>query len=219
MKTTSILTLFIFIAATCFAQTKEFEGRVHYDQSITIHSKEVDSALLHDMFGGGSVYSYKNGKLRWDVESPLLDYQISDLINNVHVLKFLASDSLFKMNYSKPEKLVSYKLTKNAATICGYACDKLETILKPEGEAPQYKRTIWFSSQLYNDPKPFQNLGMYAMNQVMPLIKAVPLAILIENNFFTLRFTGTKVEAVNLSDDLFVIDKSLPMSNSMWGIY
>lgn len=216
MKTTSIITILVLACTCCFAQ-KEFEGKVHFVQDITITSPEVDSATLYALFGGTSIYSYKKGKLRWDVEGAAVEYQISNLNTNTHVLKFLPVDTLFKMDYSKQETLLDYKITRNADTICGYVCDKIETLLRPTTPgAKDYKRTVWFTSKLYTDPKPFKNLGMYAMHQVMPVIKAVPLGIVIEMEAFTLKFTAVKVEPVSINDNVFVSDKSLPLSDRLW---
>ncbi len=217
MKAISIISLVVFCAVNCFSQqNKEFEGRVYYAQTLTSNNPQLDTAALKDDLGRSSIYSYKTGKIRWDIESKSLEYQISDLVNNEHVLKFLWVDSLFKVDYSKEDTLVSYKITKNADTICGYVCDKIETFMRSCPPSHDFKRTVWFSSRLYADPKPFRNLGTYAMNKLVPLIKAVPLAILLESELFTMKFTAVKVEAVELPDYFFTIDKSLPISYRLW---
>jgi len=163
MRITLIVIVVIF--SSCSYSAKEFEGKIYYN-TIVVKKPGINTTAF-DSYPKSSVYSYKNGKYRWDYNDS--SYQMSDPDRNFTVLKYQNNDTLFKIICLPQDTLLSYKLTKNADTICGYICDRLEAQVTSAIFHGTLKRTYWFNSQLYAYPEHFRNDSSFATYQLVSI--------------------------------------------------
>ncbi|HYC30297.1 MAG TPA: hypothetical protein VEB42_15790 [Chitinophagaceae bacterium] len=209
MRIELILCSLALLSATCTPQRKEFEGRVHYVYAMTRKMGATDSTSSDA--SDSSIYSYKKGKYRWDYPNQGAIFQLSDPYKNLNVVKYENIDTLYKILSLPEDTLLSYRLTKNAGTICGYVCDKLEAEVKSSLFPGITKRTQWYNTGLYADPQHFKNDRSLATYQLVSIARAIPLAFELDNSVMHAKWTAIKVEPGSISDDVFKLNSSLPI--------
>jgi hypothetical protein len=213
MRKTAILLALIQFALLARSQDiAEFEGHVYYTNHFVIKGPGADSNQLKEFFGVTNTYTYKQGNYLWTfdnsaVELELYRHENAQLLYKYKNRKYYISRDIAH----ETDSLISYTITENADTICGYICNSIRIVTGWPGRENKLIRTLYYNKDLAVDPSNFKNYRGYAHWKVYQITKAIPLRIVIDDGVspFAIVMEAVKVERTPVSDKVFKQDKSL----------
>lgn len=200
----NLLFCFLLLAQIkVFAQTKKFEGEIHYLNLYQFAVKGIDTMAILKDFGNSSTYYYKNGSYKWTFEECKMKEEYYSAITGKTFDRYEHSDTLFFQKNSEGDTLLRYEIQENADTICGYVCNRLNVLIgnKNDKEA-LLMRFIFYVPELIVDPEKFKEFGGYCNYEVYKITKSAFLRIEMLNSYwpFKLRMEATKVIPRSLSE-------------------
>ena len=215
MKKCSIIAIVLLCGVMLNAQkTKEFEGKISYSHTVTAITPGYNIQSDYDYMGKQSVFYYKTGKYKWVNENA---YIMMELFNNKLMksyLQFAQQDTILALNSNEEnEKVIDYKILKNADTVLGHKCDVL--VIKAGSNGHEWERRYSFDSSTTIDPESFSNYSFNSTKTIYSLLKALPLKIELIFKDRKVTYTATKVEKTAVKDSLFEFAAGTKFKNGM----
>lgn len=202
MKNLKTIIIFLF---TYLGYSQDFEGKIEYQ--ITYFDKnnvEVNIPKVNQLMGEKSTFITKKGKYKQITNSDFMSFQLYSSNEKKLYIKNnwnqKESDTLFYLDPSKLENVsFKYEITKNAATILGYLCDKLTV----KDTLNIIREEYFYSPDLKLNPKYFKDFSAFNKNKITDLMKAVFLKLSYYYPEFTLSMTAIDIKKIKISDSEF----------------
>lgn len=178
------------------AQTKEFEGDIHYQHLFKFALKGIDSAEILRSFGSASNYYYKEGAYKWTFDSCNMAEEYYSSETGEVYNRNTGSREYILSKGSGQDKLLRYEVVENADTICGYRCHRIQVMTCSKSDKDDIMiRFIFYAPDLIIDPKNFKKFESYSNDEVYKITKSAFLRIEMVTPYlpFRLRMEATKV--------------------------
>jgi hypothetical protein len=194
---------FFVLTITLNAQkTKEFEGVITYSHQVTAISPDYNTERDYGYIGKESDFYYKAGKYKWLNQNAFMQMDMFRNADTVEFLQMASTDTiLFAKNNFSNEKILDYKIMKNADTVLGQVCNVL--ILKAVSNGNEWTRRYSYSTNTSIDPNFFKNYKYNSTDFIYATIKALPLKIELIYKDRKITYTATNVQQKKIQDNFF----------------
>jgi hypothetical protein len=199
---TKLYTLILLLVST-LSFSQDFEGIINYDityekidENITVNIKELEEFL-----GKKSTFITKDGAYKQLSEGKFMAFQIyNPNESKLYYKDIIQSDTLYFNDLKKFENTeFEYEIIKNADTILNHVCHKL--IYKNAESEEHY----YFSSDLKQNPKYFQNFTVGNKNKLTELMKSVYLRYDVIYYGISIKSIATEIKHQKMNNTEFDI--------------
>ena len=197
----SVFLIVIICNQKPYAQSLYYEGKLIYANEFRIKdstnlaiylSKMQPSKTVRYFKDGNSFETYNKGQYQTHLylESESKIYQ-----------KKWSNDTLYMFDcYKKGREIINLSTQKNADTILGFPCDKLELRYKNGSTTYYYNRDV-----IKINPKWYSRLTFINWHEISLILQSLPLKTVIEGDSYSLTSTVTSIIEQKVSDDIFKI--------------
>jgi len=207
-----ILSLFL-VANVSRAQTPapSFEGEVVYANTYKSKNPKLKEKELASMMGTVHNYFVKGADYKTITNGIFAQWQLYVSKENRIYNKMISSDTVFYNNAAEhDDQVLDSKITKNATTVLGYACDEL--ILTFRSGVHKY----YYNAKFHLDAKLFVNHQYGNFYNYVSRINAVPLKMIVEDGDVTMESVATKIEAKKLPANFFSLPANTKTAPSLY---
>ncbi len=178
------------------AQQAEFEGEIRYLHYFRYKKFVMDTGMVVRQFGNSSYYLYKKGNYVWKFNGSDLQTEYSFNSSRKIFAKKKNNDTLFVSKPVITDTILRYDIKKNADTILGIPVNMLTIVTANKANRKnEITRRIFYNAKYPVLPQHASHLYSYANNEVFKLIKAIPLRIEMESEFwpFVVRYQAVRI--------------------------
>jgi hypothetical protein len=200
----------LMIAISCTnAQTKKyFEGKITYKFSLVSKNEKIDTNYLKNIFGNGSTLIFKQGNYYHKFEGGLMEFDIYKKEDNKYYLKKRGNDTLFWYDCgSAGDKIEKFLFSAKKENILGVTCDELIIQYNDKTESHYYN-----PDSISINPDWFKRFTLDGENIIDEKEKSIYLKRKVENSYFLLTETATKVRRERIDDKIFEISPTAILS-------
>lgn len=195
---------------------KEFEGIITYEVSVDLINQAIKKKPLVKNFGKLTRFYFKNGMHKWESEKTIFESEIfNNSIDEFHVIdKNRNSDTLYYTGIGDQGHSVSKILDLPNETICGVLCKATMFIIVDDDDNLVVKRTIYYPIDSFKyDEEYYTNYTDHGQDDISKYCGSIPLRLVMEfpNNSFKVTYNAIDIEWIELSDDVFSIDRKAPV--------
>lgn len=197
---TKLYTLIILLTST-LSFSQDFEGVINYD--ITFEkigeNNSINIKELEEFIGTKSKFITKNGAYKQLSEGKFMAFQIYNASESkLYYKDIIESDTLYFKDLTKFENTeFEYEIIKNADTILNHVCHKL--IYK----TAELEEHYYFSPDLKQSPKYFQNFTVGNKNKLTELMKSVYLRYDVIYYGISIKSIATEIKIQKINDTEF----------------
>lgn len=195
----SIFLLLFYLPYLALAQSRFFEGIVHYQNQFEINNSNIDPSFLENEYGTSSISYYKNGSHLQLFDRGYLYLQLYRPDLNRVYYQHHAGDTLYYFDAARDDDFIlDYQVKKRQDTVLGFVCDELFVRTRNS------KRYFYYNRQrLKLDPKAYKKYAFGKKDWIINQMKAIYLRYVGETDAFTVITTAAKIEEKVLSDSRF----------------